>query len=131
MKEYVRTFPRWLLVYTNNQYWVLKTVEAIYAAGIIKMWDMRSFYSESNLWRNKYIVKKKGKPDVINASKLIPVLILCAVIYLVCLVVCIMELGAETGKGISRRLSLFLWNKVKPIFTEVKRWMRLSYKAIN
>lgn len=92
VQEERNTFAKYMVAYTMNRYWILKTASHINEAGLLDKWNDWARYAEANLDRATFIEPKEVKSaDIIDLSRLVPVISLCALIMLFALIAFVIE----------------------------------------
>ncbi len=85
-------FAKYMVAYTTNRYWILRTARNIDEAGLLDKWNDLARYGEANLNRKTFIEPQEVKSaDIIDLARIIPVIFLCVVIILIAFMVFVIE----------------------------------------
>lgn len=76
--EPVEQQPFWFLVFTNNRYWVLKTMKRVTEAGLMEAWNDWGMFVVKNFKRHVFLkIEEVVGADVIDMPRLLSVVTLC------------------------------------------------------
>ncbi len=98
VQEEVDVIPWFLLISTNNRYWMIQTVERIHEGGFMSKWNDLAFHAEINQNKKKFLEPSHAKAIAIKINELWSVVVLCMLIHFISLLILGLELMVRVCK---------------------------------